>query len=448
MVQPCGSPKQFLISQFNFCKLSQRLRAAIALITTRAYATADHRSEQYKAVERTRPSPSSSNSVPSHFAIASSVIFFLFFLLPSDFSLADHLVVYLCTMARLLPASNTVKDLLIELMKIDSTTTREAHLAAALSEYLRARGWTVREQHLQDQPERFNILVTKKEVSGKGPRFLFNSHLDTVPPFIPPSFDEENIYGRGSNDAKGQVASMIKAAERLTSENPELSDDIGLLFVVGEETDHIGMIEANKLNLQPEFLIVGEPTDMKFARLQKGATKFFIKVQGKAAHSGYPHMGESAIEKLLDILHELRAYSWPSDEKLGSTTMNIGFVKGGQAVNALAAEAEATLMFRVTKSVDEIMDTVKRIVGSRGVVELYGRNEPVQLTEPPPEYESHVVSFNTDIPYFANRDKLKATFLFGPGSITNAHSKDEFMPLNELEGAVDVYVNIARKMLS
>ncbi|KAK0393479.1 hypothetical protein QR680_000233 [Steinernema hermaphroditum] len=351
-------------------------------------------------------------------------------------------------MARLMPASNSVKDLLVELMKIDSTTTREAQVATALTEYLRSKGWIVREQHLKEQPERFNILVTKKEVTGKGPRFLFNSHLDTVPPFIPPSFDETNIYGRGSNDAKGQVASMIKAAERLSIECPELVDDIGLLFVVGEETDHAGMIEANKLNLQPEFLVVGEPTDMKFARMQKGATKFAIKVQGKAAHSGYPNMGESAIEKLLDILNELRSYPWPSDEKLGSTTLNIGFIKGGQAVNALAAEAEAAVMFRVTKSVDEILQKVREIVGTRGVVEVWGRNEPVQLTEPPPEYESHVVAFNTDIPYFANRDKLKATFLFGPGSITNAHSKDEFIPLEELEGAVDVYVNLARKMLA
>uniref|UniRef100_A0A1I7ZH42 M20_dimer domain-containing protein n=1 Tax=Steinernema glaseri TaxID=37863 RepID=A0A1I7ZH42_9BILA len=346
------------------------------------------------------------------------------------------------------PASDSVQDLLVEMIKIESISGNEPCMGNALVSYLELTGWIVKTQLLESQSGRFNILATRKEVTGKGPKFLFNSHFDTVPPFIAPSVDEQNVYGRGSNDAKGQLAAMIKAAERLVKNNPEIFDEIGLLFVVGEEVDHIGMIEANKLNLQPDYLIVGEPSEMKFALLQKGVVKLIIKAHGKAAHSGYPHMGVSAIEKLLDILDDLRHHNWPSDKKLGDTTMNIGLIKGGQAMNALAAEAQASIMFRVTESATDIQETVKQLVAGRADIEFLGYNDPVILSEPPKGYPTDVVAYNTDLPYFEKRDKLKGAFLFGPGSITSAHSMHEFMPIKELEEAVTIYADLARSMLS
>ncbi|TMS33562.1 hypothetical protein L596_001287 [Steinernema carpocapsae] len=346
------------------------------------------------------------------------------------------------------PESESVKDLLVELMKIESISGNEVCVGDAILDYLKTTGWIVKTQPLASNNERFNILATRKEVTGKGPKFIFNSHLDTVPPFIAPEKETDKITGRGANDAKGQLAAMIKAAEKLVKENPKIAAEIGLLFVVGEEVDHIGMQEANKLDLQPDYLIVGEPTELKFALLQKGVVKLTIKAHGKAAHSGYPQMGVNAIEKLLDILDDLRFHDWPSDDKLGNTTMNIGLLQGGQAMNALAAEAQASILFRVTTSVADIQGTVKKIVDGRADIKFLGSNEPVTLSEPPKGYPTDIVAYNTDLPYFENSDKLKAAFLFGPGSITSAHSMHEFIPIEELEKAVEVHVDLAKKMLA
>uniref|UniRef100_A0A0R3Q498 M20_dimer domain-containing protein n=1 Tax=Brugia timori TaxID=42155 RepID=A0A0R3Q498_9BILA len=231
-----------------------------------------------------------------------------------------------------------------------------------------------------------------------------------------------------------------------------------LLLVVSEELDHIGMVEANNLGLVPEFFMIGEPTELKFGRLQKGAVKVILKVQGKAAHSGYPHLGDSAIDKLLDILHDIRTHEWPSDKTFGlhhllcsyglnkierSTTVNIGLISGGEALNALAEHASAAIFFRVTTSTADILEQLETIVDGRAKIDQsFGKNEPIFLTAPPPPYDSEVVAFNTDLPYFIARDKLKAAYLFGAGSITNAHSKDEHILVEDLKKAVEIHISV------
>ncbi|KAH7691347.1 peptidase dimerization domain-containing protein [Aphelenchoides avenae] len=215
-------------------------------------------------------------------------------------------------------ASSSVADFLVALMKIESTTKNEGALAFAIKEYLKSTGWSIINQPMPEEPARSNILATRSSKNCE-PRILFNTHLDTVPPYIPPRKDDKNVYGRGSNDAKGQIASMIFALQRLIKEHPEYENDVGLLLVVGEETDHIGMKEANKLDLRPDYLIVGEPTELKFAHAQKGALKFKLVSKGVAAHSGYPEKGESAVHKLLDVLQDIRTHQWPSDPSLGES---------------------------------------------------------------------------------------------------------------------------------
>jgi len=332
-------------------------------------------------------------------------------------------------------------------MSIDSTTGKEGALSFAIKEFLKHEGFNIIVQPIPQHSHRFNILATWGPFEAPGPRVLFNTHLDTVPPFIPPKRDEKNIYGRGSNDAKGQIASQIFALRRLAKEEPQLASQLGLLLVVGEETDHVGMKEANKFILKPDYLIVGEPTEMKFASIQKGAVKLKLTAKGIAAHSGYPELGESAIEKLLDVLEDVRKQTWPSDPQLGATTLNIGLIEGGQALNALAESASASLFFRVTHSAKDLLEHIKKVVLNRVEIEILGFNEPVLLTKPPSPYETHPVAFNTDIPYFDYRNHLKGAFLFGPGSIKNAHSQKEFIPIQELEESVNVLVDLVKKVL-
>lgn len=269
-----------------------------------------------------------------------------------------------------------------------------------------------------------------------------------MPPFIPPSVQGDAIYGRGANDAKGQIASMIFALNKFAENRPALADQVGLLLTSGEETDHIGMIEANQLGLNPKFLVVGEPTELKFAVGQKGAITLRLTCRGKASHSGYPAEGESAVHKLLDLLQEIRQVEWPMDSLLGETTINIGMIEGGQAVNALAESAHADIKIRVTKSSDEVINTIEKLVDGRATVEVLEKNDPVQLAAPPGHYETCVVAFNTDIPFVKGRDFSKGTFLFGPGSILNAHSKNEHVRIKELEKAVEILMDLIGKLLS
>ncbi|VDD90578.1 unnamed protein product [Enterobius vermicularis] len=336
----------------------------------------------------------------------------------------------------------SVDAFLTELMSIDSTSKYEGALTDELVKYFQSTGWYVHEQALTSDPRRRNLLVTRIPFKAPGPVYLMNTHLDTVPPFIAPQNDGTVVKGRGAGDAKGQLAAMIFAAQRIAKESPEKSQKLGLLLVVGEEVDHVGMIKANDLALEPDYLVVGEPTELKFARLQKGAFKVILKARGKAAHSGYPHLGESAINKLLDVLQDIRTYPWPNSERLGETTVNIGMISGGQALNALAASATASLFFRVTTSTADVYERLKEIVADRTEIDLS------KISEPPLDIESCVVPFNTDLPYFVGANKLKGAYLFGGGNMENAHSEREFIPIDELKKTVDTHVELFNRIMN
>ncbi|VDN01639.1 unnamed protein product [Thelazia callipaeda] len=346
------------------------------------------------------------------------------------------------------PDEKCVENFLTQLMQINSCTGNEEALSDALTVYFKSTGWHVLRQPLKSDPKRHNLLVTRVPYKAPGPRYVMNTHMDTVPPYIPPACDGTKVTGRGANDAKGQLAVMVFAAQKIAEEDPKLAENIGLLLVVSEELDHIGMVEANNLGLVPEFFMIGEPTELKFGRLQKGAVKVVLKVHGKAAHSGYPHMGDSAIDKLLDILHDIRMHEWPSDDTFGPTTVNIGLISGGEALNALAEHASAAIFFRVTTSTTDILKQLETIVNERAEIDQsFGKNEPILLSAPPPPYDSEVVAFNTDLPYFIARNKLKAAYLFGAGSITNAHSRDEHVFVEDLKKAVEVHIALFKYTL-
>ena len=322
-----------------------------------------------------------------------------------------------------------------ELIDIPSLTGEELAVGEYLATFLDELGYHV-EKH-EVEPDRFNLIATTRE----SPRIVFSTHMDTVPPFIESSEDDEFIYGRGSCDAKGIIATQICAAERLRAEG---IDDIGFLFTVDEELSSIGAQAANKHPLAREcrYLINGEPTDNRLAIGTKGSLRIFITTEGRAAHSAYPENGESAIEKLLDILETIRHCEWPEDSFFGTTTCNIGVVAGGTRPNVIPDKARAELQIRLAIDIEQVKKVLEDAVGERGRIEYASAHNPVRLYALP-GFEQCVVRFTTDIPYLSAWGEA---LLLGPGSILDAHTDHERISKRELNQAVELYVDLVKRL--
>jgi acetylornithine deacetylase len=311
------------------------------------------------------------------------------------------------------------------LISIPSISGDEKAVALFLADYLSAIGLHV---ELQDAAAgRPNVYARRGD-----PEVVLSTHTDTVPPYVEFSEDDDFIYGRGACDAKGTIAAMIKTAEALIEANVT---DFGLLFVAGEEAGSQGAQAANAIPNRSRYLINGEPTESKLALGSKGALRAILRACGRAAHSAYPERGESAIDKLLDVLSDLRRVEFPRDQTLGATTMNIGMIKGGVAGNVIPPEAEAELMFRVVTSTGSLKRLVENVVAARVEVEYTFECDPV-FTERIDGFETVVVSFTTDIPQLGNWGK---PLLFGPGSILDAHTPNEKISKRELVAAIETY---------
>ena len=322
-----------------------------------------------------------------------------------------------------------------ELIDIPSLTGDERAVGEFLATHLTALGYQVERQHVTN--DRFNVIAT----TGEKPRIVFSTHMDTVPPFIASTEDNEYIYGRGSCDAKGIIAAQIFAAEQLRKNG---TNDIGLLFTVDEELSSAGAQAANQHSFAREcrFLINGEPTDSRLATGTKGSLRLFITTKGRAAHSAYPEAGESAIEKLLDILQDIRACDWPSDSFFGDTTCNIGVLNGGTRPNVIPDHARAELQIRLATDIERVKEVVEGAVAGRAHIEYASAHDPVRLFSVP-GFDDCVVRFTTDVPYLSNWGKA---LLLGPGSILDAHTDHERIAKHELERAVDLYVALANKL--
>ncbi len=323
------------------------------------------------------------------------------------------------------------------LIEIPSLTGDEGAVGSFLAMWLDSLGYRVEAQ--QVAPGRFNVLAT----TDGPPHVVFSTHMDTVPPFIDASEDGDYIHGRGSCDAKGIIAAQICAAERLRKRG---RNNVGLLFTVDEELGSDGAKAANDHPLAREcrYLINGEPTDNRIAIGTKGSVRLIITTSGRAGHSAYPEFGESAIEKLLDILEDIRAIQWPEDSFFGSTTCNIGVLEGGTRPNVIPDHARAQLQIRLGIDIEQVKRIVERAVGGRGNVEYESAHNPVRLFSMP-GFEETVVRFTTDIPYLSNWGKA---FLLGPGSILDAHTDHERISKRELKRSVDLYVELANKLQS
>lgn len=316
-------------------------------------------------------------------------------------------------------------ELTEKLISIPSISGDEKEVAGFIADYLSRAGF---ETEFQDaEGDRPNVYARRGD-----PDVVLSTHTDTVPPYIEFREDSEYIYGRGACDTKGIIASMIKAAEALLESKVT---DFGLLFVVGEEAGSVGARVANQIPNRSRYLINGEPTESKLAVGSKGSLRAVLRATGRAAHSAYPEMGESAIEKLIDVLDDLRRVELPRDETLGASTMNIGTITGGVAANVIPPQAEAELLFRVVTSNDSLKAVIKSVAGSRVEVEYTFACDPV-FTEKLDGFETTVVAFTTDIPALTNWGK---PLLFGPGSILDAHTAGEKISKKEMVNAVDAY---------
>ena len=326
-----------------------------------------------------------------------------------------------------------VVELTARLMEIDSTSGREGAVVDWLENYLAGADWKVR--RIAVTPGRDDLVATSVEQ----PLVTLSTHVDTVPPFIPPRLDGTRLWGRGACDAKGIAASMILAAEQLRVRRVP----VALLFVVGEEVTHDGAEAANRVATTSKVLINGEPTESTLAIGTKGAMRFSLRTRGQAAHSAYPHLGRSAITDLVHLLHDLEGLELPRDAELGDTTINIGLITGGIADNVMAPVAEARLMARLVTPSETLATLLRAWVGSRAELE-FGITVELARLGTLPGFPTSVAAYATDIPKLTNWGK---PYLFGPGSIHVAHRDDEHVMISELRSAVDAYAQIAESAL-
>jgi acetylornithine deacetylase len=322
-----------------------------------------------------------------------------------------------------------------ELVDIESVSGNEGAVGEFLHRRLRDLGYEARLETVE--PNRFNVYAVPP--NQPRPQVFFSTHTDTVPPFFPSSEDETRIYGRGACDAKGIIAAQIGTAEKLRRHGL----GAGLLFVIGEERNSAGAKYANEHPAGGRFLINGEPTDNRLAKATKGALRVEFFAEGRMAHSAYPELGESAIEKLLDALERVRRIPLPRDEELGPATLNIGLIDGGRAPNVIADRAHAELMYRVIGPTDEIKRQIHAAAEPLVRVE-WGLELPFVRLRTLRGFPTMVAAFATDIPSLTNWGE---PLLLGPGSIHVAHTPDEHVEKADLLAAVCLYADLARRLM-
>jgi acetylornithine deacetylase len=321
-----------------------------------------------------------------------------------------------------------------ELIDIESITGNEAEVGEYLYRLLSKLGY--RTEKMPVEGARHNVYAALD----LRPDLVFSTHMDTVPPFIPSSEDGEKVYGRGSCDAKGIIAAQIGAAERLRG----TTSRIGLLFVVGEERDSQGAKAANDHAPGCRFLINGEPTENKIGRASKGTLRVQLTATGRMAHSAYPHLGESAIEKLVKALYRLLEMVLPNNPEIGPATLNIGQIEGGRAPNVIPDFARAQLLYRLVGPTEKLRKDIQKAV--EGLADPdFALEIPYMKLRTVDGIPEMIAAFTTDIPALTNWGE---PVLLGPGSIHVAHTDGEFIPKRELNDAVDLYESVAKKLMA
>jgi acetylornithine deacetylase len=322
------------------------------------------------------------------------------------------------------------------LVDLDSTTGREAQTGRLLAHLLQSRGYHVTAQPVSDG--RFNVFATL----GGEPQVVLSTHYDCVPPFYGSRLEGSGvIVGRGACDAKGILAAQVAATERLRQRGERR---VGLLFVVGEERGSDGAHVANAhAPLSVRFLINGEPTDNRLGIATRGILRVRLVASGRAAHSSFPELGESAIDKLLDALMVVRGVELPEDPELGRTHYTVGLIDGGVAPNVVSPSASAELMFRIVGDAAPVRDALHVVEGLVSVEHVL--DIPAVRMHRVAGFETAVFPYTTDVPLLTN---WGAPLLIGPGSIHVAHTDHEHISIDELRHAVDIYEALTIRLLN
>ncbi|MEK6612285.1 MAG: M20/M25/M40 family metallo-hydrolase, partial [Gemmatimonadota bacterium] len=325
-------------------------------------------------------------------------------------------------------------SLAAELLAIPSSTRDEARAVEFVSRWLIARGWNVTLQEVS--AGRSNVWASRR-----GGGVTLSTHLDTVPPYVPPRLDGRRLYGRGACDAKGIAAAMLVAADQLAEAGEERVD---LLFVVGEERGSDGARAANQLEATSRFLVNGEPTESRLAIGCKGAWRVTARMRGREAHSAYPELGASAILPMCELLPGLSTLALPVDPVLGATTVNVGLIKGGTEANIVPAQCEAEMMVRLVGDRAPVQAALDQWAAGRAELS-YGSFIPAQRFHTVPGFDTAPMAYTSDIPLLT---RWGTPLLFGPGSIHVAHTPDEFIDIAELRDSVGAYERLVRALLA
>jgi len=340
------------------------------------------------------------------------------------------------------PASIDPIGLTRQLCEIESTTYYEGKVGDFLAEFLGSQGWEVEKTPVPQPVEsatagdRWNVYAG---IPGQAPELVFSTHMDTVPPYIPFSEDDEFMYGRGVSDAKGIIAAQVAAATDLR----HAGFRVGMLFVSGEERDSAGAKAANLAPKGSRFLINGEPTDNRLALASKGALRAVFKATGKMAHSAYPELGDSAVHKLVEVLGRLLTLPLPSLADVGPSTLNIGQINGGHAPNVIADKAEAQVLVRLVG--DSAPVRVAILDAAAGLAEVdFTLEIPFVRLRAVKGLPTMIAKFTTDIPQLSNWGE---PLLLGPGTIHVAHTPFEKLAKKELLEAVELYIKVAKQLL-
>jgi acetylornithine deacetylase len=332
---------------------------------------------------------------------------------------------------------HALNQLAFELCQIPSITLEEGPVLAFLSSWLTEQGLVVTKIPVAGRLDRYNILVSVE----KRPKYrvIFCTHIDTVPPFVAPrlDFDSGKLWGRGACDAKGIASAMIMA---LLEEKAQGHKDVAVLLTVGEELHSDGAKAANsELSGRADFVVIGEPTELRCATWQKGCVVFELATVGVPAHSALPGLGRSAVHELIATCQKMLEFPWPNSPHLGPTLLNLGLINGGEAANRLASCAQASGVMRISDKADSAIATLKSMLGPHTSLTVRSHSDPFEYVAVQ-GLPTFCADFGSDAPHLRDVGRL---ILCGPGRIDVAHTESEYIDLADLHKALSVYRHLA-----